>query len=89
MEDLLTLPGVGRKTANVILGNSFGKQEGIVVDTHVARVTQRLGLTSQKDPVRIEQSLMPLFPRAVSVRSEPTVDSPAPENENASVVMME
>jgi endonuclease III len=63
MEDLLTLPGVGRKTANVILGNSFGLQEGIVVDTHVSRVTQRLGLTSEKDPVKIEQDLIPLFPR--------------------------
>ncbi len=63
MEDLLTLPGVGRKTANVILGNAFGKEEGIVVDTHVARVSQRLGLTSEKDPVKIERDLMPLFPR--------------------------
>jgi endonuclease-3 len=63
MEELLTLPGVGRKTANVILGNAFGKEEGVVVDTHVARVSQRLGLTSQKDPVKIEQDLMPLFPR--------------------------
>jgi endonuclease III len=63
MEELLTLPGVGRKTANVILGSAFGKQEGVVVDTHVARVSQRLGLTSQKDPVKIEQDLMPLFPR--------------------------
>ncbi len=63
MEDLLTIPGVGRKTANVILGNSFGKQEGIVVDTHVARVSQRIGLTRQKDPVKIERDLMQIFPR--------------------------
>ncbi len=63
MEDLLTIPGIGRKTANVILGNAFGKAEGIVVDTHVARVSQRLGLTRQKDPVKIEQDLMQLFPR--------------------------
>ena len=63
MEDLLTLPGVGRKTANVILGSYFGKQEGIVVDTHVARLAGRLGLTSQTDPVKIEQDLMQLFPR--------------------------
>ncbi len=62
MEDLLTLPGVGRKTANVILGNAFGKTEGIVVDTHVARITQRLGLTAHVDPVKIEQDMMGLFP---------------------------
>ena len=63
MESLVKLPGVGRKTANVVLGNAFRKNEGIVVDTHVARVSLRLGLTRGKDPVRIEQDLMPLFPR--------------------------
>lgn len=63
MEQLLTLPGVGRKTANVILGNAFGIQEGIVVDTHVGRVTQRIGLARSKDPVKIEAELIPLFPR--------------------------
>ena len=63
MEALVKLPGVGRKTANVVLGNAFRKNEGIVVDTHVARVSHRLGLTREKDPVRIEQDLMPLFPR--------------------------
>lgn len=63
MELLVKLPGVGRKTANVILGNAFGKNEGVVVDTHVARLSARLGLTSQTDPVRIEQELMTLFPR--------------------------
>jgi endonuclease-3 len=63
MDALVKLPGVGRKTANVILGNAFGKNEGIVVDTHVARVSFRLGLTREKDPVKIEQDLMPLFPR--------------------------
>jgi endonuclease-3 len=63
MEALVKLPGVGRKTANVILGNAFGKNEGIVVDTHVARLSARLGLTRQTDPVKIEQELMPLFPR--------------------------
>lgn len=63
MEDLVKLPGVGRKTANVVLGNAFNKNEGIVVDTHVARVSKRLGLTKETDPVRIEQDLMPLFPR--------------------------
>jgi endonuclease III len=63
MDDLVRLPGVGRKTANVVLGNAFNKNEGVVVDTHVARVSQRLGLTKETDPVRIEQDLMPLFPR--------------------------
>jgi len=63
MEELVKLPGIGRKTANVILGNAFGKNEGIVVDTHVARLSRRLGLTRETDPVKIEQDLMPLFPR--------------------------
>ena len=60
---LVKLPGVGRKTANVVLGNAFGKNEGVVVDTHVARLSQRLGLTKETDPVKIEQDLMQLFPR--------------------------
>ena len=64
MEELVKLPGIGRKTANVILGNAFKKNEGIVVDTHVARVSHRLGLTRETDPIKIEQDLMPLFPRA-------------------------
>ena len=63
MEELVKLPGIGRKTANVILGNAFGKNEGIVVDTHVARLSHRLGLTRETDPIKIEQDLMPLFPR--------------------------
>ena len=63
MDDLVVLPGIGRKTANVVLGNAFGVNEGIVVDTHVARVSARLGLTKQTDPVKIEHALMPLFPR--------------------------
>lgn len=63
MEELRELPGVGRKTANVVLGNAFGKNEGIVVDTHVARLSQRLGLTKQKDPEKIERDLMKLVPR--------------------------
>jgi endonuclease-3 len=63
IDELVRLPGVGRKTANVILGNAFGLAEGVVVDTHVARLAARLGLTSETDPVRIEQALMPLFPR--------------------------
>jgi endonuclease III len=63
MEQLRELPGVGRKTANVVLGNAFGKNEGIVVDTHVIRLSQRLGLTKQKDPEKIERDLMKLVPR--------------------------
>jgi endonuclease III len=63
MEELRVLPGVGRKTANVILGNAFGINEGITVDTHVARLSRLLGLTRQGDPAKIEQDLMPLFPR--------------------------
>ena|SRR5438128_5774641 len=63
MEELTRLDGVGRKTANVLLGNAFQVNEGIVVDTHVARLSQRLGLTRQKDPEKIEQELMKLVPR--------------------------
>jgi endonuclease-3 len=63
MDQLRELPGVGRKTANVVLGNAFGINEGVTVDTHVARVSQRLRLTREDDPVRIERDLMPLFPR--------------------------
>jgi endonuclease III len=63
MASLVDLPGVGRKTANVILGNAFGMNEGIVVDTHVTRLSNRLGLTSESDAVKIEQALIPLFPR--------------------------
>jgi endonuclease-3 len=63
MEALVTLPGVGRKTANVVLGNAFARNEGVVVDTHVARVSARLGLTRETDPVKIEQDLIRLFPR--------------------------
>ncbi len=62
MEELLKLPGVGRKTANVILGNAFGKDEGFVVDTHVARLARRLGFTRQTDPDRIEQDLLAIVP---------------------------
>lgn len=61
--ELVPLPGVGRKTANVILGNAFAINEGIVVDTHVQRLARRLGLTREPDPIGIEQALMPLFPR--------------------------
>jgi endonuclease-3 len=64
MDELVKLPGVGRKTANVVLGNAFDVNVGVVVDTHVTRVSQRLGLTKQTDPVKIEQDLMKLFPQA-------------------------
>jgi endonuclease-3 len=63
MEELRILPGVGRKTANVILGNAYGVNEGITVDTHVTRLSRLLGLTRHDDPVKIEQDLMKLFPR--------------------------
>ena len=63
MEALTRLPGVGRKTANVILGTAFGRNDGVVVDTHVARLSQRLGLTGEIDPGKIEADLMRLFPR--------------------------
>ncbi len=63
MEALLKLSGIGRKTANVILGNAFHKQEGIVVDTHVKRLANRLGLSAQTHPDKIEADLLPLVPR--------------------------
>lgn len=63
MPELVVLPGVGRKTANVVLGNAFGINEGVVVDTHVGRLAVRLGLTSETDPVKVEQALMALFDR--------------------------
>jgi endonuclease-3 len=63
MEELKELGGVGRKTANVVLGNAFNINVGVVVDTHVARLSSRLGLTTQKEPVKIEQDLMKLVPQ--------------------------
>ena len=63
MDDLTALRGVGRKTANVVLGNAFDKSEGIVVDTHVGRVSVRLALTDETDPVKVEEKLMALVPR--------------------------
>jgi len=63
MDALQVLPGVGRKTANVVLGNAFGINEGVTVDTHVSRLSQLLQLTRHEDPVKIEQDLMPIFPR--------------------------
>lgn len=62
MEELLTLPGVARKTANVVLSNAFGKAEGIAVDTHVGRLAQLMGITAQTDPNKIERDLLAYFP---------------------------
>lgn len=62
MEQLVELPGIGRKTANVILGTAFGMASGVVVDTHVARLSQRMGLTKNKDPQKIERDLMAVVP---------------------------
>lgn len=64
MEELVELPGIGRKTANAILINAFGKVEGIVVDTHVIRLSYRLGWTKNKDPEKIEQDLLKIIPKA-------------------------
>ncbi len=64
MEELITLPGVARKTANIILSNAYGIIAGIAVDTHVKRLSQRLGLTKHDDPVKIEQDLMNIVPQA-------------------------
>lgn len=63
MDALTELPGVARKTANVVLGNVFGKNDGVVVDTHVSRLSQRIGFTPHRDPKKIEQDLMQLFPQ--------------------------
>jgi endonuclease-3 len=63
MEELVALPGVGRKTANVVLGNAFGVDEGVVVDTHVRRLSNRLGFTAHNDPEKIERDLMQTVPK--------------------------
>jgi endonuclease-3 len=63
MEDLVALPGVGRKTANVVLGNAFSIDEGVVVDTHVRRLSNRFGFTSQSDPEKIERDLIRTVPK--------------------------
>ena len=63
METLLELPGVARKTANCVLGNAFGITSGVVVDTHVLRVSARLGLTKEKDAEKVERDLMALVPK--------------------------
>lgn len=64
MEAMLTLPGVARKTANVVLGNAFGIVDGFVVDTHIGRLARRFGWTTNEDPVKVEQDLMKIVPRA-------------------------
>jgi endonuclease-3 len=64
MEDLLTLRGAARKTANVVLGNAFGINHGVVVDTHVGRLSRRFGLTKHEDPVKVEKDLMRQFPQS-------------------------
>ena len=64
MKALLALPGVARKTANVVLGNAFGIDEGVVVDTHVGRLSKRLGLTAETSPVKVERDLMELVPQS-------------------------
>ncbi|MCK4336583.1 MAG: endonuclease III [Candidatus Aminicenantes bacterium] len=63
MKDLLTLPGVARKTANIVLSSGYGKSEGIAVDTHVKRISGRLGFSSEKDPDKIEQDLLAIIPK--------------------------
>ena len=63
MEELLTLPGVARKTANIVLGNAYGVVEGIAVDTHVKRLSRLLGLTGETDPDKIERDLMKILPK--------------------------
>ena len=68
MDELLTLPGAARKTANVVLGTAYGIAVGVVVDTHVMRLSQRLGLTQQSTPEKIEQDLMALLPQAMWVK---------------------
>jgi endonuclease III len=65
MEELLTLPGVGRKTANIVLSHAFGVQEGIAVDTHVRRIARRIGLSDEADPDRIERDLTSFYPREI------------------------
>lgn len=63
LDELTALPGIGRKTANVVLGNAFGVDEGVVVDTHVRRLANRLHLSRQQDPVKVERDLIQIFPR--------------------------
>ena len=74
MEELLTLPGVARKTANVVLGTAYGIASGVVVDTHVFRITHRLKLTKEKTPEKVEQDLMKLVPPRPLGFLQPSVD---------------
>ena len=78
MDTLVDLAGVGRKTANVVLGTAFGIPTGVVVDTHVARLSRRLGLTAHTDPVKIERDLMELSAAERMDRLFPPHDSPRP-----------
>ena len=78
LDALVELPGVGRKTANVVLGTAFGIASGVVVDTHVARLSRRLGLTPQKDPVKIERDLMALLPAKEWIDFQPPHDPARP-----------
>lgn len=64
LEEMVQLPGIGRKSANVILGTAFGIASGVVVDTHVSRLSRRMGLTTEKNPVKIEQDLMAILPQS-------------------------
>ena len=73
LDALLALPGVARKTANVVLGNAFGRATGVVVDTHVQRLSQRLGLTEQTDPVKIERDLMAAIPKNRWIEASHTI----------------
>jgi endonuclease-3 len=63
MRELLTIPGVGRKTANIVLSAGFGKAEGIAVDTHVKRISNRIGLSRERDPDKVEQDLLKIVPK--------------------------
>ena len=78
IEKLVTLPGVGRKTAAVVLGNAFGRNEGIAVDTHVGRIVRRLGFTGETDPVKVERVLLGLVPRRRLDRLHAPPDRPRP-----------
>ena len=78
MEQMVQLPGVGRKTASVVLGNAYGSQQGIAVDTHVGRLVRRLGFTTEEDPVKVERVLLGLVPRASLDALHPPVHRPRP-----------
>ena len=88
MDELHSLPGVGRKTANVVLGNAFHKP-GLPVDTHVTRLANRIGLTKQIDAVKIETELTALIPTKRLVHVQPRDDLPRPQNLQSSVPFMQ